>query len=120
MIRKRWGDLGPLGFRRSTDLTRPAASLDGLIDQEILIPGRSLFPDMGCADGRVNVLFSYLVKRSMGIGLDEWTLDEYAPLKAELETALKEDLLLLPPDNISLFHGDSMDQKSMCKGSTIS
>jgi len=109
--RKKVGDLGPLGFRRSTDLNRLTACIDALIDQDILVPGRSMFLDMGCADGRVNVLFSYLVKRSIGIELDEWTLDEHTSLKIDLETVLKKDNLPLPPDNISLFHGDSMDQE---------
>ena len=64
---------------------------------------------MGCADGRVNVLLSYLVKISIGIELDEWTLDEYMPLKTMLEKKLGKDHLSPPPENIFLFHGDSMD-----------
>lgn len=107
--RKKVGDVGFLGFRRSTDLQRLIRCIDQLIDQGILIPKRSLFLDMGCADGRVNVLLSYLVKISIGIELDEWTLDEYMPLKTGLEDTLKKDNLSLPPDNIFLFHGDSMD-----------
>ena len=103
------GDVGFLGFRRSTDLQRLIRCLDSLIDQGMLIPQRTLFLDMGCADGRVNVLLSYLVKISMGIELDEWTLDEYQSLKTMLEDELKRDGLSLPPDNIFLFHGDSMD-----------
>lgn len=107
---KKVGDIGPLGFRRSTDLVRLKECMDRLLDLKILIQGRSTFLDMGCADGRVNVLFSYLVKRSIGIELDEWTLEEYAPLKRELEIVLKRNDLLFPPDNISLFHGDSVDE----------
>ena len=103
------GDVGNLGFRRSTDLTRLAACLDRLIDQEILIPRKSLFLDMGCADGRVNVLLSYMVKVSVGIELNEWILDEYLGLRKNLEAILKEENLLLPPDNTFLFHGNSMD-----------
>ena len=64
---------------------------------------------MGCADGRVNVLLSYLVKVSIGIELDDWTLDEYVPLRTALEATLKEDGLSLPPDNIFLLNGDSLD-----------
>jgi hypothetical protein len=103
------GDVGFLGFRRSTDLTRLMACLDRLIDQGLLIPGKSLFLDMGCADGRVNVLLSYLVKVSVGIELNEWILDEYLGLKTRLEACLQEDNLCLIPDNIFLFHGNSMD-----------
>jgi len=104
------GDVGPLGFRRSTDLTTMVACLDRLLDEKIIIPNETLFLDLGCADGRVNVFLSYLVKVSVGIELDEWTLDEYGPLKSELETVLKQERLLPPPENIALFHGDATDQ----------
>ena len=73
------GNVGPLGFRRSTDLKILLACLDRLLDEKILIPGKSRFMDLGCADGRVNLLLSYLTKLSVGIELDEWTLDEYGP-----------------------------------------
>ncbi|MBN1847454.1 MAG: hypothetical protein JW932_02615 [Deltaproteobacteria bacterium] len=104
------GHLGPLGFRRSTDLTRLVECLCHLIHQGFLLPGKSLFLDMGCGDGRVNVLLSYLVQSSIGIELDEWTLDEYIPLKKELDDLLQGRSLLIPPDNIHLFHGDSLDK----------
>lgn len=107
---KKVGDIGPLGFRRSTDLTRLKGCIHTLLELGILIPGESLFLDMGCADGRVNVLFSYLVRKSIGVEMDEWTLDEYGPLRKDLEAVLKRDNLPLPPDNVSLFHGDSMDE----------
>lgn len=103
------GEVGALGFRRSTDLGKLIPCLDYLLDHHLLHPGESLFLDLGCADGRVNVLMSYLVKYSIGIELDEWTLDEYRGLKAGLIEELKADLMVLPPDNIFLFHGDSTD-----------
>lgn len=103
------GDVGYLGFRRSSDLTRLVACIDQLISQSLLIPQESLFLDMGCADGRVNVLLSYVVKKSVGIEVNEWILDEYVPLKTGLESNLKEYHLHLPPDNIFLFHGDTLD-----------
>jgi len=106
------GDVGALGFRRSTDLTKLLACLDWLTEQCLLIPGRSAFLDLGCADGRVNVLLSYLVRLSVGIELDEWTLDDYAPLRGELDAFLQEERLPLPPKNIFLRHGDSMDPAS--------
>ena len=104
------GDVGFLGFRRSTDLSILLSCLRLLLDERIIVPNESLFLDLGCADGRVNVFLSYLAKSSIGIELDEWTLDEYLPLRSELDRALKEDDLLTPPDNIFLFHGDSMDE----------
>ncbi|MEW6669122.1 MAG: hypothetical protein AB1512_28255 [Thermodesulfobacteriota bacterium] len=106
---KKVGDVGALGFRRSTDLTKLLSCLDWLIEHHLMVPGQSTFLDLGCADGRVNALLSYLVKLSAGIEQDEWTLDEYEPLKAELDGVLSEEHLPLPPNNIFLFPGDSMD-----------
>lgn len=103
------GDLGPLGFRRSTDLTKLLACLDPLLNEKIIVPGETRFLDLGCADGRVNVFLSYLIKISVGIELDDWTLDEYAPLKSELDGILENEGLLSPPGNIALFHGDATD-----------
>lgn len=103
------GDVGALGFRRSTDLTTLLACLGRLLDEKIIYPHGSLFMDLGCADGRVNVFLSYLIKISVGIEMDAWTLEEYAPLRSELEQVLSRDGLLPPPGNVFLFHGDSMD-----------
>jgi len=108
--RRRVGDTGYLGFRRSSDLTRLVECIDHLMDQSLLIPRESLFLDMGCADGRVNVLLSYVVKKSIGIELHEWILDEYVPLKRGLEGTLQEHHFQFPPDNITLLHGDSLDE----------
>jgi hypothetical protein len=58
----------------------------------------------------VNVLLSYLVKRSVGIEIDEWTLEEYQPLRKSIDSALSQDHLPLPPANISLYLGDSTDE----------
>jgi hypothetical protein len=107
--RRKVGDLGALGFRRSTDLKRLLACITHMLRMQWLIPGKSLFFDMGCADGRVNVLLSYLAGLSVGVELDEWTLDEYTPLREKLRTALQMERLLPLPANISLFHGDAMD-----------
>ena len=104
------GDLGALGFRRSTDLERLLACIKQMVQMQCLVPGKSLFFDMGCADGRVNVLLGYLMKYSVGVELDDWTLDEYAPLRAQLENNLGKERLLPLPDNISLFNGDAMDR----------
>jgi hypothetical protein len=103
------GSAGALGFRRSSDLTRLATSLVSMIEENLILPGSSSFLDLGCADGRVNVLLSYLVEKSVGIEIDEWTLDEYLPLRGDLESVLRRERLPLPPGNIHLYHGDSMD-----------
>jgi SAM-dependent methyltransferase len=105
------GDVGALGFRRSSDLLILVNCLERLIGERILLPGKTRFLDLGCADGRVNILLSYFSKLSVGIELDEWTVEECAPLRSKLEEALKEEDLLLPPRNIFLFQGDSTDEK---------
>ena len=102
------GNVGPLGFRRSSDLKILLSCLNLLHEQGLLRKNCS-FLDMGCADGRINVLMSYFVRASVGIELDEWTLDEYAQLKGELDLVLESMGLLLPPHNIHLFHGDACD-----------
>jgi len=107
--RKKVGDVGFLGFRRSTDLGKLAACLLSMVEQRLLVPEKTLFLDMGCADGRVNVLLSYVARRSVGVELDEWTLEEYAPLRSALEAQLKRCALPFPPDNIHLIHGDTTD-----------
>ena len=107
---RRVGDVGHLGFRRSSDLIRLVSVLDQLMERQLLEPWESLFLDMGCADGRVNVLLSYIVKKSIGVELDEWTLDEYMPLRKDLEIHLSHKNLRKLPLNISLFHGDVMDK----------
>ena len=104
------GDVGHLGFRRSSDLSKVFSGLNTMIDQGLFAPGAPHFLDMGCADGRVNVLMSYLAKTSVGIELDDWTLDDDRPLRQELEALLGEKRLLLPQKNIFLFHGDSTDE----------
>jgi hypothetical protein len=103
------GDIGALGFRRSTELLKLISCLDYLIDNGLLHSKESVFLDLGCADGRVNILMSYLVRYSIGVELDEWTLDEYEGLKSLLIEELTRNNLLLPPDNTFLFHGDSTD-----------
>jgi len=105
------GHIGSMGFRRSSDLRRVKGAISQLIARSFLLPRKCLFLDMGCADGRVNVLMSYLTAKSIGIELNEWIMDEYVPVKTELEDTLKTAQLLLPPDNITLFLGDTLDDE---------
>ena len=104
------GDVGPLGFRRSSDLHTLLSCMYRLGHNGLLHPSCS-FLDMGCGDGRVNVLMSYFATVSVGIELDEWTLDDFAPLKGQLDAILQSRNLPLPPPNIHLFHGDACDEK---------
>jgi len=65
--RRKVGDVGHLGFRRSSDLSKVLSCLKTMIGQGLFVPADAHFLDMGCADGRVNVLMSYLAKTSVGI-----------------------------------------------------
>lgn len=107
--RRKVGDVGALGFRRSSDLALLVGCLEGLLEEHLILPQKSRFLDLGCADGRVNILLSYIVRTSVGVELDPWTLDEYAPLRAALEHELEKAGLIPPPQNIHLFEGDSLD-----------
>ncbi len=108
--RRKVGDVGPLGFRRSTDLGVLTACLDRLIAEGIIVPDETRFLDLGCADGRVNVLLSCLVRMSVGIEVDDWTLDDFEPLRRRLLDILNREGLQPIPDNVRLFHADSMDE----------
>ncbi len=101
------GDSGSLGFRRSSELKKILHCLEWLVSRHILLPGNTRFLDMGCADGRVNVFFSYLVCRSVGVEKDDWILDDYSSLKQELDLELSRKGLTAVPRNIHLLEGDS-------------
>ena len=103
------GHSGPLGFRRSSDLAKLLSGIETLQNSNILCSSGLNFLDVGCGDGRVNILLSYISDTSIGIELDEWTLDDYYPLRKELDKKLIELKLPAPPDNIHLFEGDSLD-----------
>jgi hypothetical protein len=106
------GHIGSMGFRRSSDLGRVKGAIAQLIGRSLLTPQKCLFLDMGCADGRVNVFMSYLTAKSIGIEVNEWIMDEYVPVRTELEDTLKTARLPLPPDNVSLFLGDTLDDET--------
>jgi hypothetical protein len=105
------GHVGPLGFRRSTDLSRLLSGLEDLIVKNILRPFEFNFFDLGCGDGRVNILMSYICNKSIGVEIDDWTLEEYSTFKPELADYLSERKSALPSDNIYLYEGDALDTK---------
>jgi len=107
--KRKVGENGRFGFRRSSELMLLYNILDVMIKKEIILPKKSVFMDLGCADGRVNVFFSYITKASIGIEIDEWSLEEYEPLLANLITTIKAENLPAPPNNIYLFKGDVLD-----------
>jgi len=103
------GYVGHEGYRKSTDLLKFARCIDELVRLGLINPKRTLFLDLGCADGRVNVLMSYFVKLSVGIELDPEILAEYGPRKEELGHKLRRAKLIQPNDNIALFRGNSLE-----------
>ena len=103
------GYVGHEGYRKSTDLVKFARCIDELVRLDLIDPKRTLFLDLGCADGRVNVLMSYFVKLSLGIEIDPEILAEYNPRKEELGHKLQRANLIEPTDNITLFLGNSLE-----------
>jgi hypothetical protein len=97
------------GYRKSTDLAKLGRCVAHLVADGFVVPGRTIFTDLGCADGRVNVLMSYFVRQSVGIEIDGEILAEFAPRLAELRDRLARANLPLPPDNIFLLRGDTLD-----------
>ena len=103
------GYVGHEGYRKSTDLAKFGKCMDELVALGYIEPQHTTFLDLGCADGRVNMLMSYFVKRSVGIEIDPEILGEFSPRKKELTYRLQSENLIQPPDNISLFHGNSLE-----------
>ena len=103
------GYVGHEGYRKSTDLVKFARCIDELVGLGLIDPNRTLFLDLGCADGRVNVLMSYFVKLSVGIEIDPEILAEYNQRKEEVGDKLREANLMQPVDNITLFRGNSLE-----------
>jgi len=100
---------GSQGYRKSTDLAKLSECVRELLSLGLIQLHRTVFADLGCADGRVNVLMSYVVGKSIGIEVDADILSEFRPRKEALLTELKKKKLILPPDNIALFQGSSLE-----------
>ncbi|MFP3870607.1 MAG: class I SAM-dependent methyltransferase, partial [Syntrophobacteria bacterium] len=103
------GYVGPEGYRKSTDLVKFSRCIDELLLQGYIDPQLTIFLDLGCADGRVNVLMSYFVRQSIGIESDADILAESNQRSRHLALRLQRENLVLPPDNIALFHGNSLE-----------
>jgi len=107
--RCRFGVRGTQGYRKSTDLRKMTACILDLCARGVVGPERTLFLDLGCADGRVNVLLSYVVERSLGIEIDPEILAEYGPHRHALQAVLEREGLLQLPENVTVFPGSSLD-----------
>jgi hypothetical protein len=103
------GYAGHEGYRKSTDLVKFARCIDELVRFDFIDPSSTLFLDLGCADGRVNVLMSYFVKLSIGLEIDPEILAEYNPKKEELRYQLRKANLIQQKNNIALFQGNSLE-----------
>ena len=103
------GYQGNEGYRKSTDLVKFTECIRELLSEGFIDPDRTVFTDLGCADGRVNVMMSYFVKASIGIEIDPDILSEYGPRKKALLGRIGREGLEQPQDNIHLFQGSSLE-----------
>ncbi|SPF46698.1 conserved hypothetical protein [Syntrophobacter sp. SbD1] len=104
------GCFGNTGYRKTTDLSKLSACIEDLTNSGIITPHGTVFADLGCGDGRVNLLMSYFVRLSIGIEIDSEILSEYEPRKNELTSILTSEGAVLPPENIFLTEGSSLDE----------
>jgi len=109
------GCFGNTGYRKTTDLAKLHACIEDLAASGIVEPRSTVFADLGCGDGRVNLLMSYFVRLSIGIEIDPEILSEYGLRKKELISILKSEGAVLPPENIFLIHGSSLDEGTFDK-----
>ena len=103
------GYAGHEGYRKSTDLVKFARCIEELLRFDFIDSTSTLFLDLGCADGRVNVLMSYFVKLSIGLEIDPEILAEYNPKKEGLRYQLRKANLIQQKNNIALFQGNSLE-----------
>ena len=106
---------GHQGYRKSTDLLKFGKCIDEMVSLGYVNPERTFFLDLGCGDGRVNVLVSYFVKASIGIEIDSDILAEYGQRKKDIDLRLQRENLVIPPNNLALFHGNSLEDATYVK-----
>lgn len=106
------GCFGSAGYRKTTDLSRLRSCMEDLIGSGTLAPGDFVFTDLGCGDGRVNLLMSYFARLSIGVEIDPEILSEHRPRRNELVSILENEGAVLPPDNILLVQGNSLDDRT--------
>jgi hypothetical protein len=108
----KFGYAGFEGYRKSTNLFKFTECIEAMRSTGHLDRERTVFADLGCADGRVNVLMSYFVKASIGIEIDPEILAEYPKRRESIGSLLREARLPLPPDNIFLLAGSSLESET--------
>lgn len=105
------GYTGHSGYRKTTDLFVFSEACHELMKKNLLSPDKTVFLDLGCGDGRVNLFMSYFVRYSIGIELEDFIYDEYPLRRAELEKYLKDNNLIPLPQNIFILHGNSLSDQ---------
>jgi hypothetical protein len=100
---------GNKGYRKSTDLVKLVMCIEELVALGFIDPQSTAFLDLGCADGRVNVLMSYYVRLSVGIEIDAEILNEFGQRRNDLTRRLRRSNLMSPPNNIFVVHGNSLE-----------
>ncbi len=116
----RYGYEGHEGYRKSTDLFKMIPCVEDLKNRGLLDPHTTSFLDLGCADGRVNLMMSYFVRNSIGIEIDEEILKEFEPRRAALNRFLKDQKLQPIPETVHLFSGDSLKPQTHEKMKQVS
>lgn len=106
------GCSGNAGYRKTTDLSKFSACIKDLTNSGIIRPRSTVFTDLVCGDGRVNLLMSYFVRLSIGLEIDSEILSEYGPRKNGLISLLRSEGAVLPPENIFLIQGNSLDDST--------
>ena len=103
---------GNKGYRKTTNLFKLCFAVQDMVNAGYLDRGNTVFWDLGCGDGRVNIFMSYFVKCSIGTEIEPLIFEEYKVRKKELEGILRNSKLKLPSDNIFLFQGDSLSKET--------
>lgn len=106
------GCAGNSGYRKTSDLSILLKIVGNLVERKIIMPMKSIFMDLGSGDGRVNMMMAYVCRWSLGFELEEFIYDEYILKRREVDEALCKDNLLLLPNTIHIWCGNSLDDGS--------
>ena len=110
--RSKVGCEGSEGYRKSTDLDKFIRCARELKALRLIDRQTTNFLDLGCADGRVNVLMSYFVHKSIGIEIDPDILSDYRSHASQLDLLLRENQLDAAPGNVFVFTGNSLENET--------
>ncbi len=106
------GHIGNSGYRKTSSLSVLFRAVKKLMAQNIIQYKKTVFLDLGCGDGRVCMLMSYICKQSIGIELEDFIYDEYREVRNQVENILKLNRLLPFPDNMLVINGDSLSAET--------